>query len=149
MARTRLTVHFGPGFSRDLWAWNLSLAEAPSGRVEVVWATSAFEPTAEREHRFRARSMPDWWPELLGALARVQFGLLPPSRNWTVAVDDAATLSVELQQDGLVSAFSIFYAPELWPGLPDQTSDALQHVVAILDPIARDLHKSSSQTWTF
>jgi hypothetical protein len=59
-----------------------------------------------------------------------------------MAVDDVATLSVELQQDERVSAFSIFYAPEWWPALPDQTREALQHVVGILDPIARDLHRS-------
>jgi hypothetical protein len=142
VGRTRLTVHLGPGFSGDLWAWKVSLAEAASGRVEVVWETSTFEPSAKREHRCRARTMPDWWHELSGALAHVQFGVLPPSKNWTITVDDAPTLTVELQQDDLVSGFSISYAPELWPALPEQTRDALQQVVAILDPIARDLHRS-------
>ncbi len=142
MGRTRLAVNFGPSFSSYLWAWQLDLAEATSGRVEVVWQTSTFEPSAKREHRFRARALPDWWPDLSSALARVQFGVLPPSTNWSTVVDDAATLSLELLQDGLLSSFSIFYVPELWPAVPDQTRDAIERVVSVLDPIARDLHNS-------
>jgi hypothetical protein len=78
MGRTRLAVHFGPSFSGDLWVWQLNLGEAASGRVGVVWETSTFDPSAKREHRFRARTLPDWWPELSSALARVQFSVLPP-----------------------------------------------------------------------
>ena len=135
---TRLTIHFGPAFSHDLWFWKVKVAEASSGRVEVVWHTSSIE--GEREHRLRARNMPDWWPELCGALAQVQFDLLPPCTNWTSVVDDAATLHVELQQDDRSSVFSVFYAPKLWPPLTEPTSSGIQQFVAVLDAIARRLN---------
>lgn len=137
---TRLTIHFGPAFTQALWCWKVTLAEASSGRVEVEWRTSTVE--AEREHRSRARTMPDWWPELRGALAQVEFDLLPPSKNWTNVMDDAATLHVALLQDDRSSVFSIFYAPKLWPPLPERTRSAIQQVVVTLDPIARSLHAS-------
>jgi len=141
MSRRRLSVRYGTGFSGDLWTWNVRLVQAESGRVEVVWETRTFEPHAEREHRFRARSMPAWWPELSRALDAVDFSALPPSRKWNTVLDDVEQLTVELHEGDTLSSFSIFFAPEFWPAVPPATREALQNLVAVLDPLARKLHK--------
>jgi hypothetical protein len=140
MGQTRLTIQFGPGFSGDLWTWKVSIRQAASGRVEVVWETYTSGPRAEREHRFRARAMPDWWPELAGALDQIHFDALPPSKKWDVVMDDVGVLSLERQDEDVLSCFSIFYAPELWPAVPGETREALQKVMSILDPLARRMH---------
>lgn len=142
MGQTQLRVRYGPGFTSDLWTWEVRLAQAPSGRVEVAWETKTFEPSARRQHRFRSRTMPDWWLELGPVLARVHFDALPPSKNWSVVMDDVALLSVELRVDDVSSTFGVFYAPEHWPALPEGTREALQRIVSILDPTARQLHEA-------
>jgi len=54
--------------------------------------------------------------------------------------EDVEMLSVHLQLSDTVSDFSVFYAPDLWPALPDGTRESLQSVVSFLDPLARGLH---------
>jgi len=138
----RLAIQYSPGFSRDLWGWKLRVAPAPSGRVEVVWETKTSEPRKTHEHRFRARSLPDWWPALSAALDAVDFGLLPPTTPWRAGLDDAPMLFIERREADVVRNCSIFYAPKLWPELPLATHRALQTVVSLLDPLARALHTS-------
>lgn len=141
MSRRRLTIQYGGGFSTELWGWKVTLVQAPSGRVEVVWETQSFEPTTtQRVHRFRARALPEWWPEVNDALDAVDFDELPPVKRWDIWMDDADVLSVERQENDAQSRFSVFYSPQWWPTLRAGTREALQKVVSILEPIARRLH---------
>jgi hypothetical protein len=77
----------------------------------------------------------------LRALHAIEFDKLPPSATWESVVDDVGILSVTSELDQKRSEFSIFYPPSLWPSLPGATRDAIEEVVAILEPIARKLHK--------
>lgn len=136
-----LTVHRSPGFSGDLWSWSVQVVRAPSGRCEVRWTT--FDTTKlEREHRERARVLPEWSARVLHTLESIDFAALPPTAGWRSPMDDLGELSVSLRIGAQHSQFVVPDWPKAWPKLPAPTRAGLQEITAILDPIARSLHRS-------
>lgn len=121
----------------DLWAWNVVISEAVSGKVEVVWQTQS---TQRRDHRQRERAMPVWCEEVWKLVDLIDFSHLPPNRPWPAWLDDADVLTLERQSASSVASFSVFYAPKLWPALPESTRAALLQLIATLDSRARTLH---------
>jgi hypothetical protein len=132
MAKRRLSVRLSPGFSADLWSWSVVCTEAPSGKVEIVWQTSS-----SGERRERERTLPEWCAEVWRLVDAIDFACLPPNQPWTSGFDDADVLTLERQVGESVASSSLFYAPKLWPALPEATRAALLHLFSTLDLRAR------------
>lgn len=143
MRDVQLTVTRIPGFTMDLWGWTVRATQAPSGRFEARWTTTDVV-RGQREHRDRARALPEWCASVLNALESVDFSTLPPTASWHSPMDDVGRFSVILRCNEQVSEFELPDWTEFWTELPTATRVALERVIAILEPVAKKLHESDS-----
>jgi hypothetical protein len=98
----------------------------------------------DREHRERARALPEWCTRLLRALESIDISTLPPAASWPLSIDDVGQLSVRLQCTDELLDFEIPDWPDLWLELPNSTRAALEDVTTILERRARQLHESGA-----